>query len=130
MANLSERLRDLADEGELIHLYPHDLLCRRLREAATILDRLQSLSDQNRLTGGWRDIESAPKDRKVDLWVEWPAPERSSVRCPGSYWVEEQQDWMLDRGCMTHQYVCRPTPTHWREAPSPPLPLPGGEEKR
>lgn len=40
MANLSERLRDLADEGELIHLYPHDLLCRRLREAATILDRL------------------------------------------------------------------------------------------
>lgn len=114
-----------------------------LKEAADELSRLQSLSDQNRLTGGWRDIESAPKDGSYI--VAWGKPCSSADEGP---WVTRWQDygegsialerWKSGDGPKGTFWHSEPVnnwtngwkPTHWQPLPSPPLPLPGGEEKR
>ena len=154
-------------------------------------DRLQSLSDQNRLTGGWRavpeectgpmmrafwragpypskpfqagwkamlaaspplpdtggwrDIESAPKDGTLILLYgdtpdgprvtagNWLAPEHGDYlgdcggecRCP-EYGDPPEPLWWDTDGGFTDEWP----PLGWQPLPSPPLPLPGGEEKR
>lgn len=107
-----------------------------MNEAADELSRLQSLSDQNRLTGGWRDIESAPKDGATILvWfdrpgigvraVHWERPEWSSEPDAGLWHVSD-----LKHGPFPLRRYCSGDDKFWQPLPSPPLPLPGGEEKR
>lgn len=118
---------------------------RLASEAISELSRLQSLSDQNRLTGGWRDIESAPKDGTLILLYgdtpdgprvtagNWLAPEHGDYlgdcggvcRCPEYDDPPEPLWWDTDGG-FTDEWP----PLGWQPFPSPPLPLPGGEEKR
>ncbi len=116
-----------------------------LKETMAELSLLQSLSDQNRLTGGWRDIESAPKDGTLILLYgdtpdgprvtagNWLAPEHGDYlgdcggecRCP-EYGDPPEPLWWDTDGGFTDEWP----PLGWQPLPSPPLPLPGGEEKR
>lgn len=142
MSDLIEQIRALVDmtPGDYRTL-AHSSVARvslqaRLTEAADELSRLQSLSDQNRLTGGWRDIESAPKDGATILvWfdrpgigvraVHWERPEWSSEPDAGLWHVSD-----LKHGPFPLRRYCSGDDKFWQPLPSPPLPLPGGEEKR
>jgi len=89
----------------------------------------RALSDQNRLTGGWRDIESAPKDKRFlgrlgdavyptengQYYDKWPHEEGGPTY---------RDEWNR----ITPGAISPWRPTHWM--PIEPLPLPGGEEKR
>jgi hypothetical protein len=140
MSDLIERLRDLAHWLRNVHDAPFN--AGNVEEA---ISRLQSLSDQNRLTGGWRDIESAPKDGTLILLYgdtpdgprvtagNWLAPEHGDYlgdcggvcRCP-EYDDPPEPFWWDTDGGFTDEWP----PLGWQPFPSPPLPLPGGEEKR
>lgn len=97
--------------------------------AADELSRLQSLSDQNRLTGGWRDIESAPKDGTPILaWCVHPHARHATDDKDWSAAVITQ--WINHNGGGWTWNGLGGSFTHWQPLPSPPPPLPGGEEKR
>ena len=169
MSDLIERLREKAR-----HL--NTTTANLIIEAADELSRLQSLSDQNRLTGGWRavpeeptsrmidagiqarfsvregqtaamwaamlaaspplpdtggwrDIESAPKDGTAVL--VWSSEDTSVASHDGGGWLAlVDGEWVVENVPNTGNQWIEVYPTHWQPLPSPPLPLPGGEEKR
>lgn len=89
---------------------PHRVVydaCRLLEEAISELSRLQSLSDQNRLTGGWRAVPEEPTEAMQDAGGFVLASERTKPQ-PVDMLAWKIYDAML--------------------AASPPLPLPGGED--
>ena len=151
MSDLIERLGKLIElDPKVFALLASSVHLRRqfydtVSRARDELSRLQSLSDQNRLTGGWRDIESAPKDGTLILLYgdtpdgprvttgNWLAPEHGDYlgdcggvcRCP-EYDDPPEPFWWDTDGGFTDEWP----PLGWQPFPSPPLPLPGGEEKR
>jgi len=78
---------------------------------------------------GWKPIETAPKDREIDLWIGEPTPRRvSDVR-----WGQPQYaNWLCfgDASKLPKQWVTRgnwaldsrnAAPTHWMDKPEGPL---------
>ena len=148
MSDLIERLADMADffgDESQDYFVAQSVAKEHAADLCEALSRLQSLSDQNRLTGGWRDIESAPKDGTLILLYgdtpdgprvtagNWLAPEHGDYlgdcggecRCP-EYGDPPEPLWWDTDGGFTDEWP----PLGWQPLPSPPLPLPGGEEKR
>ena len=72
----------------------------------------------------WQPIESAPRDREIDLWVVWPD---SASRWADAKWMEAGShkcngpgNWCSREGFPLHAFTQRPTATHWRDKPPPP----------
>ena len=85
-----------------------------------------SAEELNRmLPGGWRPIESAPKDgtrilacdRYQDLFVAYWMNDRAWFRHSG--WVYYTNDYEGSDGCMVFN-IGECQPTHWMPLPSPP----------
>lgn len=147
MSDLILELRMARDRLKLLTAYGEDAVWRPALAAHLALEKaivsLQSLSDQNRLTGGWRDIESAPKDGTLILLYgdtpdgprvtagNWLAPEHGDYlgdcggecRCP-EYGDPPEPLWWDTDGGFTDEWP----PLGWQPLPSPPLPLPGGDD--
>ncbi len=69
----------------------------------------------------WHDIETAPKDRKVDLWAKiWLADGDRFVgeRFPDCRW--DGGDSMCNRGASWNGLSKGWRATHWRERPEAP----------
>lgn len=96
MDELVNAQRLLSDDGWLYQ-------AQAVADAISELSRLQSLSDQNRLTGGWRAVPEEPTREML-----------GAARKVGH--ISPEKDAALKWAAML--------------AASPPLPLPGGEEKR
>jgi hypothetical protein len=71
---------------------------------------------------GWRPIESAPKEQKIDLWVVWPAWEddqSGGKRMADCIWDKAENDWQAGTFRLG-QYMARPYATHWMPISPPP----------
>ena len=119
MSDLIERLREKAR-----HL--NTTTANLIIEAADELSRLQSLSDQNRLTGGWRDIEATDEVVRYvgryggfcrDCADENGVCPASGMPCGDDGKAVRHVISALNYG-FGHGFI-----------KAPPLPLPGGEEK-
>lgn len=133
MSGLIERLGDMADflgDDSQSYFVAQSVAKEHAADLREALSRLQSLSYQ--LTGGWRDIESAPKDGTrvllaepieggFEMSVGWWRPYINDSSDAG--WMDGTvQSWAYEENTILH-------PTHWQPLPSPPPPLPGGKEK-
>lgn len=137
---LLERTRLTASERSVVTRYQRG----SRHEADQMFDIISRLTTQPEAGGGWQDIASAPKGRKILLYytqsngvgrtiigqyylsgtLEWS--DESPEYCEGDGfapegWYEESE---------THEDI-RPieyAPTHWMPLPSAPLPNSGGGE--
>lgn len=123
MSDLISNLKDLARWLRGVQDAPFNA-----SNVEAAIERLQSLSDQNRLTGGWRDIESAPKDGSAVL--VWSNGDPSIASFDGQWTALVDGVAVTETTPNTGLRWWTVYPTHWQPLPSPPLPLPGGEEKR
>ena len=76
--------------------------------------------------GGWRDMDSAPRDRIILVGYD---PEAGRKLAPGervyeARWCSRQQTWTSRNGFILHSHA-----THWRELPAGPLPASGGGDE-
>jgi hypothetical protein len=65
---------------------------------------------------GWRPIETAPKDRKIDIWT-------GDRRITGCYWDDICKEWRTSENS-GHLITFR-NATHWMLIPPPPEPSNG-----
>ena len=114
MSDLIERLRETAR-----HL--NTTTANLIIEAADELSRLQSLSDQNRLTGGWRAV---PEGWKL-------VPLEPTINMQRAYFdVIDRNLKRVQTDATFGRFSSNQEAYKAMLAASPPLPLPGGEEKR
>lgn len=68
----------------------------------------------------WQPIETAPKDRPIDLWVT-EAPDYRAHRVTDVIWDFADDNWR-PAGEPFHfgQYLFPKVPTHWMLSPTPP----------
>ena len=82
-------------------------------------------------TRGWQPIETAPRDRAIDLWAEDKGLMMPPRRFPDCYWDQEYREV---RGILTRAngpWKCihggvPDNPTHWMPLPIPPDDTGGG----
>lgn len=67
----------------------------------------------------WQPIETAPKNRKIDLGS---LHEKGFKRAPDCYWSRKRQVWNCDHHDADGYSLIRLpfTPTHWMERPASP----------
>lgn len=66
----------------------------------------------------WQPIETAPKNRPVDLWVVWS--NGNQARYAASFWNHEAESWQIGQYWLS-QYVDKGVKaTHWMVPPEPP----------
>lgn len=114
---LITRAKDAAQSCHRPLQYPTD----NDRIARVLLDLAEAITAWNRRSpvaegGGWRTIDSAPKDGVCDFWLDW-ADDCAMLNKPLT--ADNPNRWFRGRlGCWGSLYKA----THWRPLPSPPVP--------
>jgi len=69
----------------------------------------------------WQPIETAPKDRPIDLWVQ-ETPDYRAHRVPDAVWDSVDENWREAGDSSFHfgQYMFPKVATHWLPLPPPP----------
>lgn len=63
----------------------------------------------------WQPIETAPKDRQIDLWT---VTDVGQWRVPGAWWTDEN-GWIWGEAATFYRVAG--TSTHWRPIPAAPI---------